>query len=132
VIEYGDLADSWNLSIPYYATALQDASLMFATPSVPQRGLGGRIFNLPLGATVGGGSTVNGMAYLRGARVDYDTWESIGNRGWGWREMFKYFKKVHFRRPNLHAQPTDIGAPVQHVERAQSRSCQAAQAQLHL
>jgi choline dehydrogenase-like flavoprotein len=112
------LADSWNLSIPYYATALQDASLMFATPSVPQRGLGGRIFNLPLGATVGGGSTVNGMAYLRGAKVDYDTWESIGNRGWGWKDMFKYFKKVHFRCHNLNAQPTDIWAPVQHAKRA--------------
>ncbi|KAK4124798.1 GMC oxidoreductase [Parathielavia appendiculata] len=93
VVEYGDLADSWNLSIPYYATALQDASLMFTTPSTPQRGLGGRTFNLPLGATVGGGSTVNGMAYLRGAKVDYDTWEKMGNRGWGWKEMSKYFKK---------------------------------------
>jgi choline dehydrogenase-like flavoprotein len=91
---------------------------MFATPSVPQRGLGGRIFNLPLGATVGGGSTVNGMAYLRGAKVDYDTWESMGNRGWGWKDMFKYFKKVHFRCHNLDAQPTDIRAPVQHAKRA--------------
>ncbi|KAK3899955.1 oxygen-dependent choline dehydrogenase [Staphylotrichum tortipilum] len=85
VIEYGDLAaDSWNISMPYYANFLQDASLMFATPSVPQRGLWNRVFNLPLVATVGGGSTVNGMAYVRGARVDYNTWEGLGNRGWGW------------------------------------------------
>ncbi len=96
VVEYGDLADSWNLSIPYYANYLQDASLMFTTPSVPQRGLGNRVFNLFLGATVGGGSTVNGMAYVRGAKVDYDTWEEIGNRGWGWDELFKYFRKVPY------------------------------------
>ena len=94
VVEYGDLADNWNLSIPYYANYLQDSSLMFTTSSVPQRGLGNRVFNLFLGATVGGGSTVNGMAYVRGAKVDYDTWEDIGNRGWGWEEMFKYFRKV--------------------------------------
>jgi choline dehydrogenase-like flavoprotein len=94
VVEYGDLADSWNLSIPYYGNFLQDASLMFTTPSVPQRGLGNRVFNLSMGATVGGGSTVNGMAYVRGARVDYDSWEDIGNRDWRWDEMFKYFKKV--------------------------------------
>ena len=80
--------------MPYYANFLQDASLMFSIPSVPQRGLGNRVFNVPLGATVGGGSTVNGMAYVRGARVDYDTWEGLGNRGWGWDDMFKYFKKV--------------------------------------
>jgi len=80
--------------MPYYANWNQNASLLFATPSVPQRGLGDRVFNLPLGATVGGGTTVNGMAYVRGASVDYDTWEEIGNRNWGWKEMFKYFKKV--------------------------------------
>ncbi|KAG7291280.1 hypothetical protein NEMBOFW57_001292 [Staphylotrichum longicolle] len=79
--------------MPYYANWNQNASLLFATPSVPQRGLGNRVFNLPLGATVGGGTTVNGMAYVRGASVDYDTWEDIGNRNWGWKEMFKYFKK---------------------------------------
>ena len=94
MVEYGDLVDNWNVSMPYYANWNQNASLLFATPSVPQRGLGDRVFNLPLGATVGGGTTVNGMAYVRGARVDYDTWEDIGNRDWGWKEMFKYFKKV--------------------------------------
>jgi choline dehydrogenase-like flavoprotein len=80
--------------MPYYAIAGQDASLLFSIPSVPQRGLGGRVSNLPLGATVGGGSTVNGMAYVRGASVDYDTWQDIGNQGWGWKEMFKYFRKA--------------------------------------
>jgi choline dehydrogenase-like flavoprotein len=80
--------------MPYYAIFGQDASLLFSVPSVSQRGLGGRVSNLPLGATVGGGSTVNGMAYVRGASVDYDTWEDIGNPGWGWKDMFKYLKKV--------------------------------------
>jgi choline dehydrogenase-like flavoprotein len=109
--------------MPYYANFLQDASLMFATPSTPQRGLGNRVFNLPLGATVGGGSAVNGMAYVRGARVDYDTWESIGNRGWGWNEMFKYFKKVRFIRVWIFNQLT---APVEHAKRPEPRGCRAA------
>lgn len=95
MVEYGDLApDTWNLSMPYYAHFMQDPSLLFSVPSIPQRGLGGRTFSVSLGATVGGGTVVNVMAYLRGAKVDFDTWESLGSRGWNWDEVFKYFKKV--------------------------------------
>lgn len=94
VVEYGDFEDSWNVAIPYYANFLQSPNLMFQIPSVPQRSLGNRTFSLPLGATVGGGTTVNGMAVTRGDRHDYDTWEKIGNKGWGWEEMLRYFRKV--------------------------------------
>lgn len=94
MVEYGDLEDSWNVKIPYYANFLQDASLMFETPSLPQRGLGNRTFILRQGATVGGGTTVNGMAVTRGSQEDYDTWENIGNPGWGWKEVLHYMRKV--------------------------------------
>lgn len=33
------------------------------------------------------------VALSRGARADYDAWEALGNPGWGWESMFKYFKK---------------------------------------
>ena len=94
VVEYGDFDDSWNTAIPYYANFLQDASLMFAQPSTPQRYLGNRTFSLPLGATVGGGTTVNGLAVTRGQKSDYDAWEELGNSGWGWEGILKYFRKV--------------------------------------
>lgn len=34
-----------------------------------------------------------GMAYDRASAADYDSWEELGNRGWGWKGMFPYFKK---------------------------------------
>ena len=40
-----------------------------------------------------GGSIVNGMLYDRAAAGDYDAWEALGNKGWGWEGMFPYFKK---------------------------------------
>lgn len=86
--------DTINTTLPFYAANLQDPSLMFQTESTPQRSLGNRVFTLNLGATVGGGSVVNGMAVTRGQKNDYNAWEELGNPGWGWEEMRKYFVKV--------------------------------------
>jgi choline dehydrogenase-like flavoprotein len=33
------------------------------------------------------------MLYDRAAAGDYDAWEALGNKGWGWEGMFPYFKK---------------------------------------
>ncbi|MDB5715092.1 MAG: oxidoreductase [Sphingomonadales bacterium] len=43
------------------------------------------------GRGVGGSSSVNGMVYVRGAPRDYDHWEALGCKGWGWNEMGKRF-----------------------------------------
>lgn len=80
--------------MPYYANGGQAASLMFSGNSVPQRHLNNRTQTFGLGATVGGGSTVNGMAATRGQKEDYDAWQELGSPGWGWSEIFKYLKKV--------------------------------------
>jgi len=45
------------------------------------------------GKVVGGGSTINGMLYVRGDQEDYDAWERRGNPGWGWEDVLPYFKK---------------------------------------
>jgi len=34
------------------------------------------------------------MVWNRGGRDDYDTWEALGNPGWGWNSLLPYFKKV--------------------------------------
>lgn len=31
--------------------------------------------------------------YVRGSRADYDGWESMGNKGWGWEGIAPYFRK---------------------------------------
>ncbi|KAL5273292.1 hypothetical protein ACFFRR_000201 [Megaselia abdita] len=33
------------------------------------------------------------MLYHRGNSLDYDTWESLGNAGWGWKHVKTYFEK---------------------------------------
>ena len=48
----------------------------------------------PQGKTLGGGSAINGMVYVRGNAWDFDNWERMGNVGWGYREMLRHFNSV--------------------------------------
>jgi choline dehydrogenase-like flavoprotein len=52
-----------------------------------QKGLGGRSLAWPRGRVLGGTSALNFMAWNRGHREDYDAWEKLGNRGWGWDDL---------------------------------------------
>ena len=97
MVEYGDFDDTWNTAMPYYGSFLQDPSLYFQITSVPQTGLNNRTSTTSQGATVGGGTVVNGMAVTRGARSDYDAWQELGNVGWGWESLVPYFQRVASR-----------------------------------
>ncbi|KAH9905822.1 alcohol oxidase [Xylariomycetidae sp. FL2044] len=66
---------------------------VFNLTSTPQRELLNASFRVPAGGVVGGGTTVNGMFFDRGAAVDYDAWEELGNPGWGWEGLLPYFQK---------------------------------------
>ena len=47
----------------------------------------------PRGKTLGGSSAINAMVYIRGHSSDYDHWESLGNKGWGSKNMLELFKQ---------------------------------------
>lgn len=57
----------------------------------PEPGLGGRPCLVPQGHVLGGGSSVNAMLYVRGQPQDYDGWEAMGARGWGWDRVLPAF-----------------------------------------
>lgn len=46
------------------------------------------------GKMLGGSSSVNGMMYFRGQPQDYDTWQMLGARGWGWDAMGPAFRAM--------------------------------------
>ncbi|MEY4753169.1 MAG: hypothetical protein RJA44_844 [Pseudomonadota bacterium] len=60
--------------------------------SAPQAHAGNRRMYVPQGRTLGGGSSVNAMVYIRGQAEDYDAWAAAGCAGWAWRDVLPWFK----------------------------------------
>lgn len=70
--------------------ASQDAT---AVASDPDATLEGNRFVVPQARVLGGGSSLNGMIYMRGNAQDYDDWESLhGCRGWAWKDVLPVYK----------------------------------------
>ena len=62
--------------------------------SEPEPHLDGRRLHCPRGRVLGGSSSVNGMAYVRGNALDYDGWAEGGAPGWSYAEVLPYFRKA--------------------------------------
>src|SRR5436309_2942234 len=50
--------------------------------SEPEPGTANRPIPVPRGKLLGGSSAINGLVFVRGEPLDYDTWAQAGNRGW--------------------------------------------------
>ncbi len=59
----------------------------------PEEMTGGRRVYWPRGKVLGGSSSINGMLYVRGNALDYNTWAQQGCRGWSFDDVLPYFKK---------------------------------------
>ncbi len=92
LIEAGPPSDSWLVKMPAGSFPLnQDPKRNWLHMTEPDPTIDDRAGFWPAGKMLGGGSSLNGMVYLRGARHDYDGWAADGCTGWGWNDILPYF-----------------------------------------
>ena len=92
--------------IPMLAARLQLSEFDWQYKTEPQKyacqGMIEHRSNWPRGKILGGCTSINYMLYVRGNAKDYDLWESYGNYGWGWKDVFPYFiKSENNRDPDI-------------------------------
>jgi choline dehydrogenase len=105
LVEAGGQDDWFWIDIPVgylYTIGNPRTDWCFRTEAEP--GLNGRSLGYARGKVLGGCSSINAMVYMRGQKVDYDYWESLGNRGWSWDDVLPHFKRAerHFGGASEH------------------------------
>ncbi|OAV43261.1 GMC family oxidoreductase [Lewinella sp. 4G2] len=93
LVEAGGPAKSWLIDTPGAYMKLHKSKYDWGFWSEPQEQLLNRRLYLPRGKVLGGSSSTNAMAYVRGNRADYDDWAALGNKGWSYDDVLPYFKK---------------------------------------
>ncbi len=98
LLEAGPPDKSMWINIPAgFTKLLNNPKLNWNFESEPEPNMAGRRIPIPRGKTLGGSSAINGMVYVRGNPLDYNTWAQYGNRGWSYESVLPYFKKAeHF------------------------------------
>ena len=59
----------------------------------PEERLDGRAIECARGKVIGGSSSINAMAYVRGHRGDYDRWAASGLATWSYAHLLPYFRR---------------------------------------
>lgn len=93
LLEAGGRDKKLEIHIPGAYTKLNRTDVDWAFWTTAQKSIGNRKLYIPRGKTLGGSSSTNAMAYVRGNKADYDEWASFGNKGWSFEEVLPYFKK---------------------------------------
>ncbi|MBK48604.1 MAG: choline dehydrogenase [Acidobacteria bacterium] len=62
--------------------------------SEPEAGTANRAIPVPRGKLLGGSSSINGLVYVRGQTLDYETWAQLGCRGWSWSDVEPLFQRM--------------------------------------
>ena len=122
LLEAGPPDTSMWINIPAGFTKLLNSPIYnWNFQSEPEPNAKNRVIPIPRGRTLGGSSSINGMLYVRGNPLDYNTWAQFGNRGWSYESVLPYFKKAeHYEVPGDeargHGGPLNVAEMREHHE----------------
>lgn len=95
-----------------YAMTIGNPSYDWGYNAGPEPGLRDRNIYYARGKVLGGCSSINGLAWVRGARADYDAWLAQGCHGWGWDDVQPYLARCENFAPGGPGRGRDGPVPV--------------------
>ncbi len=98
LLEAGGRDSAKEVHIPAAFSKLYKTKVDWNYSTEPEPHLNNRKLYWPRGKMLGGSSSMNAMIFIRGNRLDYDHWASLGNRGWAFDDVLPYFKKSQMQQ----------------------------------
>ncbi|MEM6342483.1 MAG: GMC family oxidoreductase N-terminal domain-containing protein [Bacteroidota bacterium] len=121
LLEAGGKDSKLEIHVPAGYIKLHNSKVDWAYETVPQSDMEGRIMAQPRGKVLGGCSSTNAMAYIRGHKLDYQEWADLGNPGWDFESVLPYFTRsednaqfdnhYHGKNGPLHVGHTSFRSP---------------------
>lgn len=106
-------ANDWSIFIHMpsgFAYPMNNPRFTWMYRSEPEPFMDQRRLHTPRGRVIGGSSSINGMAYVRGHALDYDGWASRdGLQDWSYAHCLPYFRKAETRAGGGDAYRGDSG-----------------------
>jgi len=74
--------------------AVQNPEFDWCMKAEPDPSIGNRSETWSAAKVLGGGSSINGMMFIRGHAWDYDRWAELGATGWDYKSVLPFFKRM--------------------------------------
>lgn len=95
LLEYGGSDRSIYIQMPAaLSVPMNTAKYNWGYQTEPEPHLGGRRLHTPRGKVLGGSSSINGLVYVRGNALDFEGWEALGAKAWGYAHVLPYFQRA--------------------------------------
>ena len=94
LLEAGPASHPWSRIPIGYARLLTNPAANWVYAAEPEVNTNGRKLPVPRGKILGGSSSINGLAFVRGQARDFDTWAQMGNQGWSYQDVLPFFKRM--------------------------------------
>jgi choline dehydrogenase len=94
LLEAGRASHPWSRIPIGSARLITNPAANWLYSAEPEANTKGRRIPVPRGKLLGGSSSINGQAFVRGQAQDFDTWAQMGNQGWSYAEVLPFFKRL--------------------------------------
>jgi choline dehydrogenase len=94
LLEAGPASHPWSRIPIGYARLINNPTANWLYSAEPEASTNGRNLAVPRGKMLGGSSSINGQAFVRGQAQDFDTWAQMGNRGWRYDDVLPFFRRM--------------------------------------